>query len=92
MKSVKKPALSQVKSLRFVTGLGAKGLKAKRKAGLTAMLLTVKAGTSLVVVRLGKNAKNIPHVDQLPVRARKEEKARVGARKHLRGKRNEFYN
>jgi hypothetical protein len=26
------------------------------------------------------------------VRARKEEKARVGARKHLRGKRNEFYN
>jgi hypothetical protein len=85
------PALSQKKRKPYIIGLSAKVLKAKRKVGLIVTHPTVKAAISLVADLLVKNAKNILHVVLLPVRVKKEAKAKAGAKKqNVKVKENEL--
>jgi hypothetical protein len=73
-----------------VTGLVAKEPKARRKAGLIAMLQTVKVATNHVVDLTEKKEANTHHVDQPRAHVRKKEKANLGVKKQQKEKRNEI--
>jgi hypothetical protein len=50
-----------------------------------------RVAIKLVVANRERSEKNIPHADRLPEPAKNEAKVRVGAKKHQRGKRNEYH-
>ena len=89
MKSAKKLVLNQVKNLLYEIGLVEKAPKAKRKGGLTAMLLTAKVVINPVVDLLEKKGQNIRHAAQLLGHVKKKVEVNLGAKKPREVKNNE---
>jgi hypothetical protein len=85
-KSVKKLVLSRQKSRLYVIGLVAKEPKAKRKAGLIAMLLMVRVDISPVDALPAKKERNTLHVGLHPALAKSEVKVSLGVKKDLKEK------
>jgi hypothetical protein len=50
-----------------------------------------RVAIKLVVANRERSEKNIPHVVLLPGPVKNEDEVRVGAKKHQRGKRNEYH-
>ena len=81
MKRRKKQGLSPVKSLLYVIGLVVRVPKVLKKDGLTVILRTGKADTSLVAVVLAKNARNILLAGLLLAPVKSAARGNLGARK-----------
>ena len=80
-KKRKKLVLNLPKNLLSVIGLKEKELKERKVDGLIVMHQMEKAVTNPVVVHLVKNVRNILHVDQPLVHARKEVVENHGVKK-----------
>jgi len=87
----RKPELNPEKNLLSEIGLVAKAPKARRKAGLIAMLPTVMVDTNHVVDQEKKSERSIPHADQPQAHVKSEEEESLGAKNQRnKEKRNEL--
>jgi hypothetical protein len=84
-------ALNQARSPRCIIGLKERVPKERKVDGLIVTPLMERVAIKLVVANRERSEKNIPHVVLLPGPVKNEDEVRVGAKKHQRGKRNEYH-